>query len=129
VRVVYSVAKDGLLTGLFDLSSATLTAELVTTYTYDDTDATMLDVSTSPGEQAPVTGVTVAKGVVTSDDITFGTVGGTDAVTGIIVYVNAGTRAGSTPLVFTDQRIDSLAINVTPNGGDITFSFDFLLKI
>lgn len=126
MRAIYPAGKELLLRGDVDLVTDTIKVALVGTYTYDATDTGLADVTGIIGTAQIVSVNAITGGVVTIDDVTFADVGGTDHVTGVITY-----RDG-TPfplLAYASQRADTVPIDVTPTGGDITLSFNYLLKI
>jgi hypothetical protein len=126
VRVIYPAGKELLLRGGVDFMVDTIKVAMVGTYTYDATDTTIADVAGIIGTAQIVSVNAVTGGVVTIDDVIFADVGGIAHVTGLVAY-----RDG-TPfplLAYANQRADTIPIDVAPTGGDITFSFDHLMKI
>ena len=61
-----------------------------------------------------------AAGVFDADDVTFSAVSGAD-VTQVIIYKDTGTPATSSLIVYYDTMT---GLPVTPNGGDITISWN-----
>lgn len=92
-----------------------------TVYTYAATHSTFTDV-TSGARIGSATGITVGSktytsGVFKGANITFTAVTG-NPVGAIICGISTGTDSTSRLVVFVD------AVNVTPNGGDITVNWD-----
>lgn len=123
MRVIYPVGKEALLRGQIDLMTDTIKAQLVGAYTYQPADADVDDLVDLVGAPLIVSVTDVAGGIALCADLVYVDLGG-NTVTGIVFYQDAG------PLIaYTNQRADTVPINVVPNGADVTFSFDFLLKI
>jgi hypothetical protein len=110
-----------------DLEVDTFKAQLVTGTTFfDPADVNLADVTGLIGTAVTLTGITVTDGVATAADVVFPDVGGTDPIQGVIVF-----RDGSPAplLAYMNQRRDTVPIDVTPTGGDVTLTFDYLVKI
>jgi hypothetical protein len=123
VRVIYPVGKEALLRGQIDLMADTIKAQLVGAYTYNPADTIVDDLVDLVSVPLIVSVTDVAGGVALCADLVYVDLTG-NTVTGIVIYQDAG------PLIaYTNQRADTVPINVVPNGADVTFSFDFLLKI
>lgn len=123
MRVIYPVGKEALLRGQIDLMADTIKAQLVGAYTYNPADAIVDDLVDLVGAPLIVSVTDVTGGVALCADLVYVDLTG-NTVTGIVIYQDAG------PLIaYTNQRADTVPINVVPNGADVTFSFDFLLKI
>lgn len=124
MRAVYPAGKEAFLSGTVAMMADTIKVALVGGYTYDPADAVIADVTGVIGSEiASVT--SVDGGVALVGDVTFPSVGGTAHVTGIVTYHdNTGTL-----IAFTDQRADTIPLDITPNGGDITLSFPYLVKL
>lgn len=125
MRAVYPSAKTAFLRGQVDLLADTIKAQLVGAYTYDPAHVDTDDLTGLVGTAVIVSVTDVANGVALCADLIYADLTGAD-VTGIAFY-----RDGipGTLLSFTDQRGDTTPLAVTPNGGDVTFTFDYLLKI
>ena len=121
MRAVYPIAKHDFLTGAINMLTDTIKVALVTD-AYDANDTVLADLATVATSIVSVTEVT-DDGRVLCDDITFVNVTGATVV-GAVTYVEAGPLIG-----FTDQRADTVPISFTPNGGDVTLSYNYLLKL
>lgn len=126
MSAIYTKFKESLLQGDVDLALAPLKIQLVSGYTFDATDVGLADIAGAYGTAADVTVASITNARVLVQDVTFPAVTGTGPITGMVAYV----AAGSNPLVcFIDRRADTVPVNITPNGGDITFSFTYLVKL
>lgn len=126
MRAIYPAGKELLLQGGVDFMADTIKVAMVGAYTFDSTDTNLADVAGIIGTAQIVAVNAVTGGVVTVDDVVFPDVTGTAHVTGVITYRDVTPF----PLIaYTSQRADTVPIDVTPTGGDITFSFNYLLKI
>jgi hypothetical protein len=124
VRAIYPIAKTSWLTGAMDLTSDVIEAQLVGGYTYSPTHTAITDITGAIDVAQQVTGIAVDAGVARCDDVTFPAVGGIEVITGIVIY-----RTDGTLISFCDQRADTVPLNIEPTGDDLTFSFDYLVKI
>jgi hypothetical protein len=127
VRVLYPTGKQALLRGQIDLETDTIKAQLVGGYTYDGAHNDTSDLTGLVGTAVIVDVTDTTGGVALCADVVYSDLTGAD-VTGIVFYKDNAPDPG-TLLTFTDQRADTVPINVEPNGADVTFTFDFLLKI
>lgn len=126
MRVLYPSGKTALLRGQMDLEVDTFKAQLCGPGAFDPADVNALDVTGLIGPAVTLSGIDVLDGVARVNDVTFPDVGGTTHVTGVIVFQDGDPA----PLLcFTDQRADTVPLNVTPTGGDITLTFDYLVKL
>ena len=125
MKPLFPSAKEALLRGQMDLLVDTFKLAMVSGYTYDDTDALLADVIEVVGTPEVITVTNVSGGVAIVDDIVFPDVTGTDPITGLIAYQDGSTAL----LCYVDQRADTVPLGIVPNGGDLTFSFDHLVKI
>lgn len=126
MRVLYPSAKTALLRGQMDLEVDTFRAQLVGPGAFDPADVNVADLSGLIGPAVTLTGIDVTDGVARVNDITFPDIGGATHVTGVVVF-KEGSPA---PLLsFTDQRADTVPLDIEPTGGDITLTFDYLVKL
>lgn len=124
-------ARNGFLQGDIDFEADTILLALVGPgFTFDDSNVHLADV-TGLLAAAPRTlsVTTVNGGRVLVSDVTFPGVDGTDAVRGLLAYKDTGDPATSPLIALIDGRADTVPLDITPNGGDITFSFNYLVKI
>jgi hypothetical protein len=124
-NVLYPKFKESLLSQSpdVDLDTDTIKVALVSSsYTYSTSDQYYSAVSGVIGTPATLASKTVTNGVFDAADVTFTSVTSTATVTRLIIY-KEGTNAASSPLIaFLDSATSGLP--VTPNGGDITISWD-----
>jgi len=122
VRAIYPAGKTAFLRGQVDMVTDTIRAQLVSS-AYDPNDTVITDVAGHVGVSVVLSGVTVTNGVADGDDIVFPDVTG-EPVKAVVLYKDGGTL-----ISYADQRADTLPIDITPNGGDITMTFQYLVKI
>jgi hypothetical protein len=127
MRVIYPTGKEALLRGQIDLMTDTIKAQLVGAYTYDAADVTTGDLAGLVGSPVIVAVSSVTNGIALCADVVYNNLSGAD-VTGIVFYQDLTPDPGVL-ISFVDQRADTVPIHVVPNGGDVTFSFDFMIKI
>lgn len=115
---LYPAAKEALLTGQIDWATNDIRCSLIRSYTYDNTDATIADVTGGGGEvvqsSASFTTKTTALGVADADDVTFDTVGAGADITSVIIFVEGATDADRKVIAYIDGGLP-----VTPDGTDI----------
>jgi len=121
VRAVYPIAKHDLLAGAINMLTDTVKCALVAD-DYNPADLSIADVTVVATTNVSVTDIT-DDGQVLCNDITFASVSGSP-VTGVVTYIDGGPLVG-----YTNQRADTVPIDITPNGGDITLSFPYLVKL
>lgn len=119
---IYPKAKEALLQGDIDMSTATIKAALIDTddvaYNsahdfYDDVSAAVV------GTPQEITTKTFTNGQFNGDDVTFSSVTG-DESEAIVIYEDTGTPATSHLIAFIDT---GTGLPVTPSGGDITVTW------
>lgn len=92
------------------------------TYTYSAAHDFYDDITGIVDDNVEVTTKTVVDGSFNGDDVTFSSVTGNSAEA-IILYRKNGGASSTWPLIFfQDQNVTNLP--VTPNGGDITITWD-----
>jgi len=124
---VYPLAKQSFLSQSpsIDLDTDTIKVALVNTstdYTYSSSHQYLSSVTTYSGTtDQTLSSVTVTNGVFDAADATFSSVAisGTKTVQALVIYKSTGT-ASTSPLI---AYIDGFTA-VTPNGGNITVSWD-----
>lgn len=125
-NALYQKWKEQLLqfTANNNLSAGTVKVALVDTgiYTYNSTDQFWTAVSSaSIGTPQTIGSKTFTNGVFDGADVTFTTVTGS-SVEALVIWIDTGT-AGTSPLVaYIDTSVTGLP--VTPNGGDITITWN-----
>lgn len=127
--VLYPLGREGFLAGEIDWDTATIKCALTRGYTYDSTDKFVSDL-TSVTQVAVYTlaSKSVTQGVADAADFTFVGVTGGAACDALIIY-QASSPTGGSDVATSAQRLisyDNVAtgLPVTPNGGDITVTFD-----
>tara|TARA_Y100001951_G_C11257675_1_gene250457 strand:- start:339 stop:746 length:408 start_codon:yes stop_codon:yes gene_type:complete len=124
-NALYPKAKESFLSGDLDLPSDTIKAQLIDTgnYTYSTAHDFLDDVGSSAkiGTAGTLGSKTVTSGVFDAADITYSSVTGA-TVEAIIIYKDTGNAATSNLIAYIDTA--SSGLPVTPNGGDITVTWD-----
>lgn len=125
-NALYAKFKESLLSQnpSVDLDTDTIKVALVSS-TYTPNTASnqyYSSVSGVIGTPATLSGKSVTDGVFDASDITFTSVTSTVAVTQLVLYKDTGTASNSPLIALIDSATSGLP--VTPNGGDITISWD-----
>jgi len=122
---LYDEGRDQFANGNIDWVNDTIKVTLVDTadYTVNLTTDTDYDDVTAGGRVATGTLGTksTAAGVVDAADLTFSSVTG-DQSEALVIYKDTGTESTSTLIAYIDTV--SSGLPVTPNGGDITVTWD-----
>lgn len=121
--VVYPKAKEALLQGAINMSTATIKAVLIDTndVAYNAAHDFLNDVSAAVvGTAVTLSSKTFTNGVFDAADVTFTSVTG-DQAEAIVIYEDTGTASTSHLLAFVDT---ATGLPVTPNGGDITVAWN-----
>ena len=112
---------DALLTGLIDVTTDNLKVLLIDTADYTFSTAHEHHDDVASGSIVATSGnlasVTATSGVIDAADVTLSSVTG-DPSEALIIYKDSGTSATSDLLFYID------GISVTPNGSDITITWD-----
>jgi hypothetical protein len=131
---LYNLGREGFLAGEIDWDTAaikvaaTRSGSLVQTHKFvsDFTGAGGVLVATS----AALSSKTATQGTADAADVTFSAVAAGAAITAFLIF-QASLVTGGGDVAATSQRliawIDTLssgAVNITPNGGDITLAWD-----
>ena len=106
-----------------DLDGQTVKVALVTAgYTYSGANQYYSSVSASVvGTPQTLGNKTFTDGVFDADDVTFLAVSGSQVVS-LVIYIDTGNPATSPLVAFIDSGVTNLP--VTPNGGDITITWN-----
>lgn len=106
-----------------DLSDDTIKIALIDTgtYTYSSSHDFYDDVSGVVGTPATLGSKTVTNGTFDAADVTFTSVTG-NSVEALIIYKDTGSAATSPLIAYIDTA--SSGLPVTPNGGNITITFN-----
>lgn len=121
--VIYPKFKEALLQGTYNLSSAVVRAVIVDagTYTYNAAHDFYNDISGVVGvESGALASKTFTNGVFDAADVTFTGVSGASAEA-IILFVDTGNVATDALICYIDT---GTGLPVTPNGGDITITWN-----
>lgn len=125
-NALYPKWKEQLLqfTANNNLSSGTVKVALIDTgtYTYNSADQFWSSASAaSIGTPQTIGSKTFTNGVFDGDDVTFTAVSG-NTIEALILYIDTGNAATSPLVAFIDTGVTGLP--VTPNGGDITVTWN-----
>jgi hypothetical protein len=124
-NAIYPLYKQALLdaSANVDLNDGTVKVALIDTgtYTYSASHDFYNDVSGVVGTPQEITNTTVANGVFDGDNVTFSAVTG-NTVEALLIYIDTGDAATSRLVAYIDTGVTGLP--VTPNGGDITISWN-----
>lgn len=122
---VYGKARELFLNGDLDWANDNIKAVLVDTAAYEvsiDVDDFLADIP--EGDRIATSGNLASKtstlGVADAADVTFSTVTG-DVSEAIVIYKDTGDAATSPLIAYIDT---ATGLPITPNGGDITISWD-----
>lgn len=121
---MYNNYREECLRGDRDLTTETIKVTGVTSaYTFSAAHTSVNDITganrvhTTPA----LAGKTVTDGIFDATDITMTAVTAGSAMAALVVYVEAGTSASSTLMLYLDSASE---LPVTPNGGDIVVQWD-----
>lgn|SRR5574343_1498773 len=123
-NALYPKWKQELIQGTSGTSlTGTLKCALVDTgtYTYNSAHDFYDDVSGVVGTPQTIGTKTYTNGVLDGDNVTFTAVSGA-TVEALILYLDTGSSATSRLVAYIDSSVTGLP--VTPNGGDITVSWN-----
>lgn len=125
-NALYPKWKEQLLqfTANNNLSAGTVKVALVDTgvYTYSSSDQFYSSVSSAAvGTPQTIGSKTFTNGVFDGADVTFTAVTG-NSVEALVIYVDTGSAATSPLVAYIDTSVTGLP--VTPNGGDITITWN-----
>lgn len=125
-NAVYPKYKQALLDGdtNIDVNDGIVKAALVdtVTYTYSALHDFYDDVSAAViGTPQTIANTTVTDGLLDGDNVTFTAVSG-NSVEAIVIYIDTGVAITSRLVAYLDTGVTGLP--VTPNGGDITITWN-----
>lgn len=123
---LYGKGREGFLDGSIDWDTDDVRAVLTDTGTYTvsiDVDTYLSDVTAGAriAVSAALSSKTVTLGVADAADVTFSAVTGA-SIEAIVIYKHTGTASTSRLICYIDTA--SAGLPVTPNGGDITVTWD-----
>lgn len=125
-NAVYPKFKEALIDGAtnVDLNDGTVKAVLIDTsdYTYSAAHDFYDDASAGAvGTPQTIGNTTVTNGLFDGDNVTFTALSG-DECEAIIIFIDTGDPATSRLVAYIDTGVTGLP--VTPNGGDVTISWN-----
>jgi hypothetical protein len=124
-NAIYPKYKEALLDAFTDIDLQNLTAKVALidtgTYTYSDTHDFFNDVTGVVGTPQTLTSKSVTNGVFDAADVTFTSVTG-NSVEALLIYIDTGVSSTSRLVAYIDTGVTGLP--VTPNGGDITITWN-----
>lgn len=123
-NALYTKGKEGILDETVALSSGTIKAALLRSYTFSDSHEDIADVTGAGGTvvaTATISNKAFTGGVFDADDVTWTTVANGAACDNFVVYQDGATDADRRLIMFVDSYTN---LPVTPNGGDITIEWD-----
>lgn len=124
-NAIYPLYKQALLDGAAntDINDLTVKVALVDTgvYTYSPTHEFLTSLTGVVGTAQTIAATTVVNGLFDGDNVTYSAVTG-NSVEALVIYIDT-TVAGTSRLVaFIDSGVTGFP--VTPNGGDITVTWN-----
>lgn len=124
-NAIYPLYKQALLDGSAntDINDLTVKVALVDTgvYTYSAAHEFLTSLTGVVGTAQTIAATTVANGLFDGDNVTYSTVTG-NSVEALVIYIDT-TVAGTSRLVaYIDSGV--IGLPVTPNGGDITVTWN-----
>lgn len=126
-NVIYPKFKEALLDGSanIDINDGTVKVALIDTAdeAYNAADTFLSDVTGAGivGTAQTIANTTVTNGLFDGDNVTFSAVSG-DPCEALLIYIDTGVAGTSRLVAFIDTGVTGLP--VTPNGGDITISWN-----
>lgn len=124
-NAIYPLYKQALLDGdtNIDIHDGTVKAALVDTgtYTYSAAHQFLSNLTGVVGTAQALTTKTVTNGTFDADNVTYTAVTG-NSVEAIVLYIDTGSSATSRLVAYLDTGFTGLP--VTPNGGDITVTWN-----
>jgi hypothetical protein len=126
-NALYGKGREGFLDGSIDWDTDDIRAILVDAADYAvnidvDTFLSSIAVAGRVATSGAFAGKTVTLGVADANDITFTAVVG-DPIEAVVIYKHTGADATARLIAYIDTDTGG-AISVTPNGGDITVTWD-----
>jgi hypothetical protein len=124
-NAIYPLYKQSLLDGdtLTDINDLTVKVALIDTgaYTYSGAHQFLTSLTGVVGTAQTIANTTVTNGLFDGDNVTFSGVTG-NSVEALAIYIDTGVAATSRLVAFIDSGVSGLP--VTPNGGDITVTWN-----
>jgi len=124
-NAIYPKYKEALLdaSANIDINDGTVKVALIDTgvYPYNSAHEFYSSVSGVVGTPQTINNTTVANGLFDGDNVTFTSVSG-NSVEALLIYIDTGSAATSRLVTWLDTGVTGLP--VTPNGGDITITWN-----
>lgn len=124
-NAIYPLYKQALLdaSANVDLNDGAVKVALVDTgtYTYSAAHDFLDDLTGVVGTAQTIANTTVTTGAFDGDNVTFSAVSG-NTVEALVIYIDTGSAATSRLVAYIDTGVTGLP--VTPNGGDITITWN-----
>ncbi len=124
-NAIYPLYKQALLdaSANVDLNDLTVKVALVDTgvYTYSATHEFLTSLTGTVGTAQTINNTTVTNGLFDGDNVTYTAVTG-NSVEALVIYIDTGTAGTSRLVAYIDTSVTGLP--VTPNGGDITITWN-----
>jgi hypothetical protein len=129
---LFDPGREGFLDGSIDYDTASIKVALVRGYTFTASHKFVSDVTGAGGTLVQTSGAlaskTVTNGVADAADVTFTAVAAGAAIPALIVFQSSANTGGA-DVATTAQRLiaymdTATGLPVTPNGQNITVSFD-----
>ena len=124
-NAIYPLYKQALLdaSANVDLNDGTVKVALIdtATYPYNSAHEFYSSVSGVVGTPQTINNTTVTNGLFDGDNVTYTAVSGNSAEA-LLIYIDTGSAATSRLVAWIDTSVTGLP--VTPNGGDITITWN-----
>lgn len=124
-NAIYPLYKQSLIDGdtNIDLNDLTVKVALVDTgvYTYSAAHQFLTSLTGVVGTAQTIAATTVTNGVFDGDNVTYTGVTG-NSVEALVIYIDTGVAGTSRLVAYIDTSVTGLP--VTPNGGDITITWN-----
>lgn len=124
-NAIYPLYKQALLDGSAntDINDLTVKVALVDTgvYTYSAAHEFLTSLTGVVGTAQTIAATTVANGLFDGDNVTYSGVTG-NSVEALVIYIDTGVAGTSRLVAYIDSGVTGLP--VTPNGGDITVTWN-----
>lgn len=124
-NAIYPLYKQALLdaSANVDINDGTVKVALIDTgvYTYNAAHEFYSSVSGVVGTPQTINNTTVTNGLFDGDNVTYTAVTG-NSVEALLIYIDTGSAATSRLVAWIDTSVTGLP--VTPNGGDITITWN-----
>jgi len=131
-NALFGPGREGFLAGEIDWDTAVIKASLIRSYTFASANKFVDQVVAAGGVQVATstafTSKTVTNGTADAADVTFTAVAAGAAVTGVLIFQSSAVGGGG-DVPTSAQRViayidTATNLPVTPNGGDITITWD-----